>query len=167
MVNVLRHSWLVVITRCNQVQIWGLDLVEHRKSFTCVQQEHYLLVQAFKVHLIKHFCEVFRMHQISVRDFEEILATMPIPVHENARFWVGLHSLGHGVVRFEATSQNVHDGLTFHVVRLEIDLDFVAHPVKLMVVLCVKRAWENIARVACVISRDHEQDVVIMDAFIL
>ena len=63
------------------------------------------------MHLVHDLGQVFGVHQRRVLDFEEVLTTMPVPVHENARVSIGLQSFGLGQELVEAATHHIEYGI--------------------------------------------------------
>ena len=105
------------------------------------------------------------MNKICVCNLEKVLTTMPIPVHKNPRFCVRLKPFRDRKVRFESASQHVHDGFRGYVLRLIVDLYIITHPVLVMVFLTIKRGWEYVPAITSVISRIHQNNVVVVNTF--
>ena len=79
-VVLVRQGMLAVDRGAYHYYIWGSHLIEKTHCLTSVQDQKDVLVEVFEVHFIEDLGEVFRMNDLRVLDFKEVLSAMPIHV---------------------------------------------------------------------------------------
>ena len=117
------------------------------------------------MHFIQSLCQVFRVNEISVLNLEEVLSSMPIPVHENSRVSVRLQALRLWEVLVVATPHHVQNGIRCQILCFIVDFNIFADPVLIMVSQSIECSGEWISWVACMVSGYHKQDMIVADAF--
>lgn len=66
-----------------------------------------------------------------------------------------------------SASHHVQDSRCCQILSFVVDLDIFTNPVLRVVLLSIQRAWESILWIASVVSRQHQQDLIVTDASFL
>lgn len=90
---------------------------------------------------------------------------MTVEVHEDARLVRRLNALCKCVAWIGAIAKDIHKVLLSQIFTLEIHLDVLALPVAFFIIVD-EAAREGCFRTAPMVRWQHEQDLIIRDAFI-